>query len=175
QVYSVYHEQQTRANAGFDQRLRDTTAEAMATGNVQVPLSESDFVERYGVEKGQQGYAEYQRNVALGADRAALATMAPDEQAALLAKHAPTPGEGFEAQEKRQNILRSDIQHLNAEKAKDPAQYALSRLPTVQSAWAEFAKVVGGQNDMATKRRAAETFAEIMLLEQTRVGVPSEK
>jgi GH24 family phage-related lysozyme (muramidase) len=175
QVYGIYHTEQTNQNASFDLKLADTQTEAMATGTARTPLMEPDFVNRYGATEGQRQYGEYQKNLALGSDISGLSTMSPDEQTAVLAKHAPQPGsEGFATEQTRQLAVAKAIQHSNKERDDDPAAFALRRLPAAQSAYADFNQVIGDKNATPDDQRAAAArFANVTLAEQARVGVPA--
>ncbi len=177
QVYGIYHSEQTAQHAAFDQKLADTQAEAMATGTARAPLMEPDFVNRYGATDGQRQYGEYQKNLALGSDIAGLATMSPEEQNQVLARHTPQPGSaGFEAEQTRQQAVAKAIQHSNKERDDDPAAFALRRLPAAQAAYADFNKVVDDKNaSPAGKTAAAARFASVTLSEQARVGVPPQQ
>jgi hypothetical protein len=85
---------------------------------------------RYGVEAGQREYGEYQKNLALGADIATLATMSPDEQMQTLARQTPVAGsEGFAEQDKRQGVVVQNMKRIAKERDDDPAASALRRLP----------------------------------------------
>jgi hypothetical protein len=95
-------------------------AEAWRTGAVQKPLSEIDFVNNFGVGDGPRAFGEYQAQVKLGADMAAVATMLPEEQDALLKGYNPQPGEGFGEAAKRQDALAKVIEQVRAARAKDP-------------------------------------------------------
>jgi GH24 family phage-related lysozyme (muramidase) len=173
QVYGIYHTEQASQNATFDLRLQDSQAEAMATGAAKAPLTEPDFVNRYGVSDGLRQYGEYQKNLSLGADIAGLANMSPPEQEALLAKHTPQPGsQGFADEQKRQGVIQKAITHAAKERDDDPAAYAIRRLPAAQSAFVDFNKVMSDQQASPQARQAAAAqFASVTLGEQARVGV----
>jgi GH24 family phage-related lysozyme (muramidase) len=177
QVYGIYHTEQTAQHAAFDQKLADTQAEALATDTARAPLMEPDFVNRYGATEGQRQYGEYQKNLSLGSDIAGLATMSPDEQNQVLARHTPVAGSpGFEAEQTRQQAVAKAIQHTNKERDDDPAAFALRRLPAAQSAYADFNKVVDDKEATpADKTAAAARFANVTLAEQARVGVPPQQ
>lgn len=176
QVYGIYHTEQATQNAAFDRRLGDSQAEALSTGTAKSPLTEPDFVNRYGVSDGRRQYGEYQKNLALGADISGLATMSPEEQAQVLARHTPVPGgEGYAAEVARQQSIQKAIAHAAKERADDPAAYAIRRLPAANSAFADFTRVMGDQKATPDARRAAAAqFANVTLAEQARIGVPAD-
>lgn len=173
QIYSVYHAQEVQQHAAFDQKYKDSLAESAATGKTSTPLTESEFVNRFkDVNKGTEAYKQYQKDLQFGADLMSSGTMTPQEQAELLARQEPQPGEGFAAQSDRYRAAAKAIDHVNQEKVKDPAGFALKRLPAVQAAYQGF---INAQNDAqlpaAGKQAAARQFAQTMLNEQERVGL----
>jgi GH24 family phage-related lysozyme (muramidase) len=173
QVYSIYHAEQASQNAGFDLRLKDSTAEALATGSAKNPLNEADFVNRYGASEGQRRYAGYTRDLALGADVAGLAEMSADDQGKLLQRYTPAAGsEGFEAQQDRQTQIAKAIAHVQKERDADPAAFAIRRLPAVRGAFKAFSDAVADPSATPQSRQAAAAhYAEVTLAEQARVGV----
>ena len=78
-IYSVEHAQNTQAQVSFEQRVKDTTTEAYNAGTAATPLTENDFVQKRGFAQGRAEYAQYKDNLALGADVAAAANMAPGD------------------------------------------------------------------------------------------------
>lgn len=176
QVYAIYHTEQTGQNAAFDRRLEDSQAEALATGTTKAPLNEPDFVNRYGVTDGRRQYGEYQKNLALGADISGLATMSPEEQNQVLAKHTPVAGsEGFATEQTRQQAIQEAIKRGKVERDKDPAAFAIARLPAVSSAASGLSDVMADKESSPKARAyAAANYANITLAEQARVGVPAD-
>lgn len=177
QVYAIYHSETTTRNAQFDMRVKDSTAEALTSGDVKNPLTEDEFVQRYGnADTGHRAYQQYTADVQLGLDRAAAASLDPREQQALLDRYAPVPGEGYAAQVKRRDLLAQAIAHVDKEKHDDPATFAIERLPTVNEAWRNFSSVLSDANAPAPARTAAaREYAAKTAMEQQRIGVPAEK
>lgn len=168
--------QQTSDRADFKIRVGDSQAEAMHTGAVANPIAREEFIARMGPDDGEKAYAAYQANVGLGRDVANVATMSPEEQQALVAQYEPKPGsEGYADQSKRQDALAKAINQANKERDKDPAAYAISRLPASGEAWAKFGQVKNDPNaspsDVAA---AARAYAERTIAEQAHAGVYPE-
>lgn len=120
QVYAIFHSDQVNRNAGFDQRLRDTTTEALSRGTVGQPLTEPEFVDRYGVTKGQEAYRDYQANLQLGSDIASVSTLSEDDARKLYESYTPQSGPGFAAATKRQEMLGKAIEATEKARASDP-------------------------------------------------------
>lgn len=173
-IYTIYNSERAGAKAQFQSRVQDTTAESMRTGTVQQPLTGQDFVEHLGPDQGIRAYESYRQNLQLGTDIASVATMSPAEQVALVKKYEPQPGEGFADQTKRQDALRTAIDHVQKESQKDAGAFALDRLPAVKDAYTKFVEAQGG-NDPAAAQAASRNFVNVTLAEQERVGIPPEK
>lgn len=172
QVYSIYHSREVQNNATFDQRIKDTRAEMFATGKTSQPLTETEFVNRFGVEQGLKHFKDYQKDTVLAADIATVATMSPAEQREVLERQLPREGEGYAAQSERFKAVHDAMDRAAKARDADPAQFALSRLPAVQSAYQGFNQVIADQKATpAMKQAAAQQFANVMLAEQSRIGV----
>lgn len=173
-IYTVYNSERTQANAAFKGRVQDTTTEAMRTGTVQQPLTGQDFIENWGPEQGLKQYESYRQTLQLGADVASVADMSPTDRVAILKKYDPQPGEGFAEQTKRQDVLRTAINHAQTESQKDAGAFALDRLPAVKDAYGKFVEAQGGE-DRAAATAASRNFVNVTLAEQERVGIPPDK
>lgn len=158
--------------ADFKQRVADTQAEAARTGSVSNPLSEGEFIGRLGAKDGPAAYRAYRANLELGRDAARVAQLSPDELNALLQSYEPKPGEGYADQVKRADALSRAVQQVEAEKRKDPAAFAIARLPAVQEAYAAFTAATSDPTTSpAVRQAAARALATKMDIEQARVGV----
>jgi hypothetical protein len=154
----------------FRGRLSDTRAEALTTGSVSAPMTADEFTTALGEDAGAREYAAYQADLQLGRDLQTVAGLDSEEQAALLDKHAPKPGtEGYAEQLKNHAMLEKAIAQSNAAKAKDPAAFALTRLPVVKDAYA----ALQAAQTPDDRRAAARSFATKMEMEQARIGVPA--
>lgn len=168
------NEQMTAADrAQFKQRVKDSGNEALLYGQVKDPISEDEFIQRYGFEEGLKAHDDYTQDLQLGADIQASAAMSPQEQQEMLMRQAPQPGqENFEDAAKRFDSAGKAVEAVNKEKEKDPAAFAISRLPVVRQAYEVFANAASDQNlsdlDRAT---AAARFADATTEEQRRIGI----
>ncbi|NWG23702.1 MAG: hypothetical protein HXY30_04650 [Pseudorhodoplanes sp.] len=154
----------------FRGRLADTTAEALETGSVSAPMTADEFTTALGEDAGARAFEAYQGDLQLGRDLATVSGLDPEEQAALLAQRAPRPGsEGYAEQLKNHATLEKAIAQSNAAKAKDPAAFAIARLPVVKDAYAALSAAQTPED----RRAAARAFATKMEMEQARIGVPA--
>jgi hypothetical protein len=102
-----------------------------------------------------------------------VATLDPDEQAALVKSYEPKPGtDGYADAAKRQDVLAKAIDQANKEKQQDPASFAINRLAASGDAYKAFSDATGA--DDATRSAAARKYAATTLMEQGHVGIPSE-
>lgn len=159
--------------AQFKQKVKDSSNEALLYGQVKDPITEDEFIQRYGFEEGLKAHDDYTQDLQLGADVQAAAAMSPAEQQAMLLRQAPQPGhENFEDAAKRFKSAGDAIDAVNKEKDKDPAAFAISRLPVVRQAYEAFAKSASDPNLSDQDRSlAAGRFAEATTEEQRRVGI----
>lgn len=176
EIYSIYHAQVAQANTAFTQKVKDSTAEAMTTGHVATPLTEDEFVQNATVtgktvNDGVDAYHDYQDSVQLGTDLSMLATMDHAQRESLFAKYEPQPGEGYDFQAKRMGQIAQAAQRIDTDKAKDPALFALTRLPGVRES---FERISAGKTPEEKTALAAQ-FVLTTTAEQERIGVPSSK
>lgn len=164
---------QTGETVVFRQRLKDSTAEAVATGTVKNPLSEADFLRNYGPDKGSEAYEEYQGAIQFGADKKALGSMSPQEVASTLARvPLPEPGPGYAAAFRRRSSLIEASKAIAKARQEDMGYAAINQMPTVKAAWDQ-ANVQGlSPPDQAARM---QHFAETSLTEQERVGIPPDQ
>lgn len=159
----------------FKQRIDDTQTEAAASGSATNPVTRGEFIAHLGAVEGPKAHAAYEANLQLSRDVQGLSGLDPNEQQALIDSYAPKPGEGYAAQQKRQDLLLKAVQQVNAAKQKDPGLFAIERLPAVKDAWGAFAAASGDSTVSAEdKQQLARSFADKTLAEQQRVGVPVE-
>lgn len=181
-VYSAYNTGRARESAEFKTRVQDTSTEAMRTGTVAEPITRTEFEQNYGAEAGAQAFEAYQAHLQLAADLTNVATMSPDEQAALLQHYEPRSGEGYADQTKRYGILEDAIKRVRKEAMGDgttkgdPGAFAMNRLPAVRQAWAGMSEALGNpQAPDAAKKAAVQNFVNVTLAEQERVGIPPQQ
>jgi len=166
-LYSLDRSEQTQNRVLFNQRVNDTTTEAMTRGTATNPLTEDDFL-RQG--KTSADYDDYQDALTLGADLQGAASLAPAQRAALVPPM-PEPGPGYaRAFKRREQFIRS-IDGLEKEFREDPAAYAVRRLPDVQAAAQGMATAESGpQTNPEAVKAARANFADVMRDEQVRLG-----
>lgn len=175
-VYQAYELQGAQDRAAFEVSLKNSTAEALSTGQVTAPLSHEQFIQNFGGAEGERQWQEYEANVRLGADIRTTATLAPQDLAALREKYTPQPGNTFIDQQKRLAVLDKAIAANEKAKADDPADFLIRRTDFGSDAYKQF------QAQMADKAATPEMrttyagmFAEKMRAEQLRLGVAADK
>lgn len=157
----------------FKTRVEDTLAEAGRNGFASKPMTQGEFVKTLGGKKGVDAYEDYTADMKLRSDVSQLARMTPQQQSELLQSYEPKAGEdGFSDQTKRQAQLQGAMIKVRKERDDDPAQFAISRIPSVQDAYGNFNKVSSDPtaND-DTKKAAARDFVNKTVLEQQKAGV----
>ncbi|MCC6172075.1 MAG: hypothetical protein IT481_08605 [Gammaproteobacteria bacterium] len=162
--------------ADFTARVRDATAEAMDTGAVVKPIARSEFIAEYGDAEGERHWRDYDVAVQTGRTIAGLADMTPVQRDEALTALKPVAGEaGYATRERAYDVATRAAGALQKEIEKDPARFAMTRLPAVRDSYGAFA---AAQQDPSVppeaKAAAARRFAETTLLEQARVGVPAD-
>lgn len=174
---AAQHKRDVNDLTAFKGRYQDTTTEAMTTGTVAKPMGVGEFVAALGVDQGPKAFKEYQAQLQLGADVSKVAALDPDEQQRLLQSYAPKPGaEGYAEQEKRFSVISKAVAQIGVERGKDPAAFAIARLPVVGEAHAKFTATAADPTaSLEAKQAAARDYASKMDMEQARIGVPAEQ
>jgi GH24 family phage-related lysozyme (muramidase) len=173
QIFSVERAETTQRDVLFQQRVKDTTAEAFSTGSVSQPLTENDFVQSRGFAQGRAEYADYQKDLALGADASAAASMSPADRDALYQRYTPVPGTtGYADDLKRQNQLGLELQRQAKARDSDPAGFAITRLADVKAAYQGMQQVEQDPKATDEQRRIARAnYAAVAQREQSRIGI----
>lgn len=175
QAMAKQHAQVADDLTSFKAKVDDTTTEAMRTGNVAVPLQKTDFIRSLGAEAGPKQYASYAANIQLGKDTQSVSQLDPDQQRELVASYAPKPGEGYSDQAQRQDIVAKAVRASNAERDKDPAGFAIARLPVVGDAYKKLSATLSDPAATSdAKAAAAREYATKTMMEQQRIGVPRD-
>src|SRR4029077_12157899 len=173
QIFSVERSERMQDKVLFQQRVKDTVAEAHNNGTVTKPLTEAHSVRlpNMSSEQQQEAWGDYQDQLALGSDLHAAASMAVADRGKLVPPM-PQPGGGYDRAIRRRNAFLQGLEKLNEERKADPATYAVGRLPDDKAAFQGMVQVESapGANDDA-KRAARANFAAVMRDEQIRVGV----
>lgn len=108
-------------NAVFDQKQNDALSESLRTGSVQTPLSEVDFIARFGLDQGTKAYKEHRAQVQLNSDIFQSNTLPPEKQLELLRSYEPKPGDGYTAAATRYDSLQKAINEVDKNRNLDPA------------------------------------------------------
>lgn len=175
-VYQAYELKGSQNRASFDVSVKNSTAEALATGKVANPLSYEQFIQNYGGTDGEAQWAEYQANVQLGADVHTTAGLASADLAALREKYTPQPGEHFIDQQKRLAILDKAIAANAQAREDDPASFLIARTDFGKEAYAQFTAQMADKNASPEMRTAyADMYANKMRQEQARLGIAPDK
>lgn len=175
QIYAVYQREETQGNVAFKQKLNNQMAELSATGEVKNQISEEEFVERAGSpEKGLAAYQEYLTTLRAAADARSLGGMSESEAAAVMQRYTPAPGDdNYAEKQKRLEVLQKIDKQNEAAKKASPAEFTMMHSPAVAAAWQGLtATMQNPQAPVALRQAAARTFADTMLAEQERLGVP---
>jgi hypothetical protein len=154
-------------------QVDDTLAEANVNGAPKNPVPQEVFVARLGPQAGIEQYQRYTAALATAADVSRVGQMSLDQQEALYQSYAPKAGaDGFAEQLARQQQLGTAIKQSRDALAKDPAAFAIQRLPAVTDAYGAFAaKQADPTASPDDKQAAARDFALKQTIEQQRVGV----
>jgi hypothetical protein len=106
-----------------------------------------------------------------------LASQSPEDVAATYARYAnPKPGDDYGTQVQRRDQLQKAIEQNQKAKEKDPADFVIRRTDSGQAIFTQFNELVSDKNTKPGMRTAyAQMFAEKMLAEQERLGVPREQ
>lgn len=160
-------------NSAFKTQLEDSLAEAARNGSASKPLTQGDFVRVLGPQKGLDAYGDYQSDLKLGSDVHQVAQLTPQQQEELVKSYEPKAGEeGFADQAKRQGALQKAIQVARKQRDEDPAQFALTRIPSVQEAWGNLSTTLSAADSSPeAKQAAARDFVNKTMAEQARAGV----
>lgn len=172
QIFSVERTEQTQAKVLFNQRIKDTTAEAHNNGTVTNPLTEDDFMKlpNMSVEQRQQHWQEYQDDLELGTNLHAAASMSPQDRAATVPPE-PTPGPGYDRAFRKRTAYLHELEKLETQRREDPAGYAIDKLPDAKAAYQGMQKVEADKQSNDEMRKAARAnYAAVMRDEQARVG-----
>ncbi len=154
-------------------RVEDTLSEAGRNGFAINPLGMGEFVRSLGPVDGADAYKKYNAQLTLSRDISQVATMTPAQQNDLLASYTAEPGsEGYADQAKRQDSVRKAIDTVRKARDEDPAQFAITRIPSVQDAYKTFATTVADvKADVPAKQMAARDFVNKTIMEQQKSGV----
>lgn len=167
--------QQTGDQSALRARIGDSLAEADVTGFATKPVTQAEFIAVAGPKDGMTAFKTYQDDLKLKADKVRVATMGPEDQDALLQQYAPKPGPGYADQVRRIGVISKAISDISDEKQKDPAQFAIRRLPASGEAFNKFSQTLSDPQASDDDRKAAAAdYATKTRIEQSNVGIPPD-
>lgn len=168
---SSLEKQTTLGRAAFETQVNNAQSEAYASGAVSKPIALTDFIAHYGADAGRQKYAEYDETVQTGRTVNAMATMSADDRNAVVEGLKPQGGDPqFALKSKAYEVAQKAAASIASEMSKDPAGYAVSRLPASKEAYQAFQNAANGSDQ--DRSTAAQNFARVTMTEQAKVGVP---
>ena len=153
-----------KARAEMTTRLRDELAHIKVHGERSGRVDDATVKKIYGAEKGGQVVKLLNDALELATTTKSIIGMSPAEERDLLEKGKPH-GEGAADELKRYNILQKAITEKREALAKDPAGYVARHFPDVATKMA----------DALSDPNKARAFADDMLDQQKRLGVPRER
>lgn len=132
-TYRASRDEQIRQKTAFESSVKDSTAEAMQTGETSNPIPESRFMQQYGDVEGPVKYREYVNEVQFGADKHAFETMSNLDIQTTIDARMPAPGTpGYAHQIGKVERLRKYADELQKQRREDPAG-SVTRLPAVKA------------------------------------------
>lgn len=164
----------------FTGRMTESLTEAQRTGAASKTIGQDEFVNRLGSRDGPKAHAQYTAALRLGRDAKHVGELSPQEQQAMLGGYDPDlqklmTGTEYDSAIKRRDAVVQAIQRSNTDRDKDPAAFAVQRLPVVQEAYGKFTTALTDPTaPLEAKQAAARDFAIKMDMEQARIGVPAE-
>jgi hypothetical protein len=162
----------------LDARAKDF--QAMVLAGVTPPANSvptfAEYSTAFGDQAPQRYAADVDTYVRLQGGLAQLQGASYADRQAALARYTPTPGAGFEEQQRIQGSLAQANALIEKRIVTDPAAYALQTAPKVQQAYAMMQVALADKNMPAAQREAAiDAYALVSTSEQERVGVRSIK
>lgn len=159
----------------FHNSANDDVAQANRTGLVENPKTEEQFIAKYGIGPGQTAYRDYKADLQAGADRQRFAGMSAADMQATLENYKPEPDSpGYANAAKRQDSLAESARAIIAEREKDPAAFAINRLPVVAQSYRDLSAALADPTKSPEDRAAAaRDFATKTIMEQQRIGIPA--
>lgn len=176
-VYQAYQTVETQQQVTFAQKLKDHEAELGATGSEKSPIGQEEFISALGFDQGSKVYAQYQEGQRFASALKATSNNSPAQNDALLEQYAPQPGsENYAQRIKEAGDLQRSIAQNDAAKRKDPAAYTLRTAPAAIAAQQVLFHALQDQKSPPELRQAAaRTYADTVMAEQARLGIPPEQ
>lgn len=154
--------------------------QAMVLAGVVPPAESTPTAEGYVAAYGAAGAQRYQSEVAtytqLASGLAQLQSASYTDRHAVIARYTPTPGPGFDDQQKIQSTLAQANALIEKKLAADPAAYAAQTSPQVQQASASMQSTLADPTTTPAQRAAAvDAYALATTAEQQRLGISQLK
>lgn len=131
------------------------------------PVSGSEIMLAYGQEEGARVMERLDAAQRFGQDVNEVATLPASQQAELLARRAPQPGEGFAEAARRHEQLVKAVESVQRAREQDPATFVLQNAPAVMQAY----RAMAAAKEPAERAQAAQAYAAAVLAEQQRLEV----
>ncbi len=138
-------------------RIRDSVAAWQSGQDAPTAPTRQEVFAAYGAEGGAHIWQGLEDTRQFGADLKTLAALTPEEQAGLLEKRRPQPGEGYAQAATVYARLEKAVQDDQRRRRDDPVSYLITKDPEVKSAFAAWAQShdAGAARTYTTKLRAA--------------------
>ena len=138
-------------------RIRDSVAAWQSGQDAPTAPTRQEVFAAYGAEGGAHIWQGLEDTRQFGADLKALAALTPEEQAGLLEKRRPQPGEGYAQAATVYARLEKAVQDDQRRRRDDPVSYLITKDPEVKSAFAAWAQShdAGAARTYTTKLRGA--------------------
>jgi len=152
-IFAVERDERVQGSALFNRRVQDTTTEALATGAVQQPVTENDFVQHRkpgeGIDDARDRYQSYLADM-----RAMVEAVRP----------APDSPGGMTRAVQRQAFLQKSMEEIEKQRREDPAG-------AVQEIARRHASDAPVRSEQARDYRSV---ANASLAAQAELGIPAE-
>jgi hypothetical protein len=159
-------------NVKFASRITDHLAEASRTGSVTEPATKEEFIDALGRDAGMTAFQNYSDELRAKRDVRNVPPAAAAQNELVASYDVPPGAPDYAAAAKRQAEVAKAVMQVRKERDEDPAQFAITRIPSVQDAWQTFAKIqADGAAGLADKQAAARDFVNKTTLEQQKAGV----
>lgn len=159
------HQQMALLRDGLRQRVMDTTAAYERGLDAPNAPSRSELVAAFGPEDGGKIVRELAVSRQFGKDVLSLSSLPASQQAELLKRREPQPGEGFANAVHRQEQLQRAAEVVQKQREQDPALATLQTSAQVKSAYEAYANAQGPDRVSAAQAYAAASLAEQLRLE----------
>jgi hypothetical protein len=124
-AHAQINQARTQERQALETRVKDSSAEFLATGEASNPPGEDRFIRAYGPLEGVKRYREFQDVAELGRDLQSMKTDSDADLAQRLDDTKPAPGEGFAGRQHRYEILQKAVKETVQQRRKDPVFFAL--------------------------------------------------